>query len=78
VVEIRTEVPADVARGRYRARAAGRHPGHLDGVRDETELWGAPVAPLGVGPLVTVGTVGTVGVGDVAAVARAVREASEA
>jgi predicted kinase len=60
LVEVRTVVPVEVARARYLARAAGRHPGHLDTRLDEDELWGAPVAPLGVGPLVEVDTTGPV------------------
>jgi predicted kinase len=56
VVEVRCVVPLEVARSRYYARAAGRHAGHLDLAREEAELWGAPVRPLGVGPLVEVDT----------------------
>lgn len=56
VVEVRCAVPLDVARSRYYARAEGRDPGHLDLERDEAELWGSPVLPLGVGPLVEVDT----------------------
>jgi predicted kinase len=75
-VEVRCVVPLEVARARYRDRAAshgGRHPGHLDLDRDEAELWGSPVAPLGVGPLLEVDTTGGV---DVPALARAVLEAA--
>ena len=53
--------------------AAQRHPGHLDLERSEDELWGAPVLPLGVGPLVEVGTRGPV---DVPAVARRILAAA--
>ncbi|SMD06653.1 AAA family ATPase [Kibdelosporangium aridum] len=56
VVEIRCVVPVEVARSRYHARAAHRHSGHLDLRRDESELWGRPVAPLGIGPLIEVDT----------------------
>jgi predicted kinase len=56
VVEVRCVVAEQVVRARYRARAAHRHPGHLDLARDEAELWGEPVHPLGVGPLVAVDT----------------------
>ncbi len=56
LVEVRTVLPREIARERYLARAAGRHPGHLDLARTEQELWSAPVAPLGVGPLVEVDT----------------------
>jgi hypothetical protein len=41
---------------------------HLDGLRDETELWGEEVAPLGLGPLLEVDTSGAVDVAEVAAV----------
>ncbi|PWK80953.1 putative kinase [Lentzea atacamensis] len=58
VVELRCVVPVEVARERYYARAAGRHAGHLDLERAEAELWGEPVRPLGVGPLVEVDTTG--------------------
>lgn len=68
VVEVRCVVPVGVARERYRTRV--RDPRHLDGLRDEEELWGAEVAPLGLGPLLEVDTVGSV---DVPAVAVTVR-----
>lgn len=68
VVEVRCCVPLAVARERYRDRT--RDPRHLDGFRDEDELWGAEVAPLGLGPLVEVETTGAV---DVPAVAASVR-----
>ncbi|MGA9749482.1 MAG: AAA family ATPase, partial [Nocardioides sp.] len=55
-VEVRCVVPVEVARARYATRLAAREPGHLDDLRDECELWGAPVAPVGVGPLVEVDT----------------------
>jgi predicted kinase len=70
VVEIRTVLPRSVARERYYARAARRHPGHLDRERTEDELWGRPVLPLGVGPLVEVDTSGPV---DVPALAASLR-----
>ena len=53
------------ARQRYRDRR--RDPRHLDAERTEVELWGEPVRPLGVGPLVEVDTSGPV---DVPAVVR--------
>ncbi|WP_232549796.1 AAA family ATPase [Propioniciclava soli] len=53
-VEIRCEVPVSVARARYRQRV--RDLRHLDAQRTEAELWGEPVAPLAVGPLVSVDT----------------------
>ncbi len=56
VVELRCVVPLEIARARYYARAAHRHAGHFDLARQETELWGDPVLPLGAGPLVEVDT----------------------
>jgi hypothetical protein len=41
--------------------AAHRHPGHLDALRDESELWNDELlTPLGVGPLIEVDTTGPV------------------
>jgi predicted kinase len=54
VVELRCRVPIEVARERYATRQ--RDPRHLDDLRDEDELWGHEVAPLGVGPLIEVDT----------------------
>jgi predicted kinase len=68
VVEVRCRVPVEVARERYLRRV--RDPGHLDGSREESELWGSEVVPLGLGPLLEVDTSGYV---DVAGVATAVR-----
>jgi len=67
LIEVRCLVPLEVARQRYAARVRGD--GHFDRLRTEAELWGEPVAPLGVGPLVEVDTTGQV---DVAAVAAAI------
>lgn len=67
LVEVRCVVSLDVARSRYDARAATRHPGHLDRLRTEQELWGSPSEPLGVGPVVRVDTDGPVETADVAA-----------
>lgn len=53
-VEVRCHLPIALARERYRARA--RDARHLDDRRTEEELWGSPVAPLGVGPLLDVDT----------------------
>ncbi len=72
VAELRCVVPVDVARSRYYARAAERHAGHLDLQRDDAELWGEPVRPLGVGPLVEVDTTGPL---DLTAIAAEVRRA---
>jgi predicted kinase len=74
VVELRCVVPVEVARSRYYARAADRHQGHLDLERDEAELWGEPVRPLGVGPLVEVDTTGPL---DIAMIAAEVLRAAE-
>jgi predicted kinase len=73
LVEVRCVVGREVARSRYLARAAQRHPGHLDRDRTEDELWGRPVPPLGVGPLIEVDTGGSV---DVAGLGRRIREAA--
>ena len=67
LVEVRCVVDVELARRRYAARAAGRHAGHLDRQRGDEELWGSPVLPLGVGPLVEVDTSGDVDVPRVAA-----------
>lgn len=67
-VEVRCVVPLDVARQRYGDRV--RDLRHLDGLREEAELWGESVAPLGVGPLIEVDTSGPVDVGALAASVR--------
>lgn len=54
LVEVRCLVALDVARSRFRERI--RDERHLDAQRTDAELWGTPVAPLGVGPLVDVDT----------------------
>lgn len=64
-VELRCQVPLEVARQRYGDRV--RDPRHLDAQRTEEELWGEEVAPLGVGPLVTVDTTGPLDVPALAA-----------
>ncbi len=64
LVEVRCLVPVEVARQRYRSRC--RDPGHFDELRTDEELWGVPVAPLGVGPLIEVDTSGVVDIGAVA------------
>lgn len=48
LVEVRCIVPIELARARYRERH--RDSRHLDSQRQESELWGRPVLPLGVGP----------------------------
>ena len=70
LVEVRCRVPVEVARERYVRRV--RDPRHLDGLRDEVELWGEEVAPLGLGPLLEVDTSGEVDVGALAAAVRSV------
>lgn len=70
VVEVRCHTALEVVRERYRARM--RDERHLDGCRSEAELWGSPVAPLGVGPLIDVDTTGRV---DVPALADRIRGA---
>lgn len=60
LVEVRCIVSLDLARARYRKRAAQRHAGHLDADRTERELWGEPPHALGVGPVVEVDTSGSV------------------
>lgn len=72
VVEVRCRVDVDVARTRYGARR--RDERHLDDLRDEHELWGREVAPLGVGPLIEVDTTDPV---DVRRLATQIRSAVE-
>ena len=74
LVEVRCIVDEQVARRRYLARAGQRSRVHLDLERDDDELWGRPVRPLGVGPLVDVDTSGPV---DVPAVALRIRKVAE-
>ena len=71
VVEVRCRASLDVVEQRYRARR--RSAGHLDELRDAAELWGRPVSPLGVGPLVEVDTEDAV---DIAALAARIRAAA--
>jgi predicted kinase len=68
VVEVRCMVDLSTAQARYRARARGA--GHLDDQRSTDELWGRPVAPLGLGPLIEVDTSVAV---DLAGLASAIR-----
>ncbi len=75
LVEVRCLVPRDLAMARYRARAATRDRAHLDALRSEDELWGEPVGPLGVGPLLEVDTSTDV---DTASLARRVLAAAGA
>jgi hypothetical protein len=73
IIEIRCLVGIETARARYAARRRGA--GHLDDQRTESELWGWPVAPLGVGRLVEVDTDGPVDVGAIAAMIMAEEDA---
>jgi AAA domain len=67
-VEVRCICSRTVALERYRQRAADRHAGHLDSLRTDDELWNPLLlAPLGLGPVVTVDTTDPVDVGSVAA-----------
>lgn len=63
-------------RERYMARAARRHAGHLDTARAESELWGEPSRPPGLGPVVPVDTSGPVDTGRLAAALAQVLAAS--
>jgi predicted kinase len=69
-VEVRCRLDVALAQERYHGR--DRNPRHLDDRRTDAELWGAEVAPLGVGPLLEVDTSGPV---DVASLAELVRSA---
>ncbi len=69
-VEIRCRLHVTLAQERYHRR--DRDPRHLDDRRTDAELWGAEVAPLGVGPLLEVDTSGPV---DSASLAQLVRSA---
>ncbi len=60
-------LPRELARARYLARTAHRHPGHLDNARSETELWGEPSRPPALGPVVPVDTTSPVEGGQLAA-----------
>lgn len=70
IVEVRCRVPREIARERYLRRVRDQR--HLDGLRDEAELWGEEVAPLGLGPLLVVDTSVAVDVAEVAALVRSV------
>jgi predicted kinase len=69
-VEIRCIADVDTVRTRFSARR--RDSRHLDAKRTEEELWGEPVAALGVGPLIDVDTTRRV---DITALADRVRSA---
>lgn len=63
-VEVRCIVPVSIARLRYLDRR--RDERHLDAQRDEAELWGKAVEPLGVGPLINVDTTDPVDIPELA------------
>jgi predicted kinase len=67
-VEVRCHAPLETVRARFEARV--RDDRHLDDLRSIEELWGSPVAPLGVGPLIDVDTSRPV---DIAALAERIR-----
>ena len=67
LIEVHCTVPLDLARARYRARTAHRHAGHLDDARSDQELWGEPLRPLGLGPVVEVDTSGPADIAQLAA-----------
>ena len=57
VIEVHCRCPRELALSRYRERAAHRHPGHLDALRQESELWNEELlTPLGLGPLIELDT----------------------
>ena len=67
-VEVRCRLDVTLAQERYHRR--DRDPRHLDDLRTDAELWGAEVAPLGVGPLLEVDTSGPVDVRSLAELVR--------
>ena len=74
LVEVRCRCPRELALARYRERAAHRHPGHLDNLRDEAELWNEELLkPLDIGPVLEVDTSGPV---DVDAIAQEITAAT--
>jgi predicted kinase len=64
-VEVRCHAPIDTVRARFLARV--RDERHIDGLRSVEELWGSPVPPLGIGPLIDVDTSRTVDIPRLAA-----------
>ena len=67
LIEVRCECPRELALARYRERAAHRHAGHLDHLRQDKELWNDELLrPLGLGAVVRVDTSGPVDVDAVA------------
>lgn len=68
-LEIWCDVPIELARKRYRARAAERHPIHgeqTDGA-DADAWWHGQNQPLGLGPVLRVNTSAAVDIADLAA-----------
>ncbi len=57
IVEVRCRCSKELALTRYRERATSRHDGHLDAMREDSEIWNDRLLmPLGLGPLVEVDT----------------------
>jgi hypothetical protein len=57
IIEVRCRCPRELALARYRERATLRHAGHLDALREESELWNEELlTPLGLGPVIEVDT----------------------
>lgn len=77
VIEVRCRCPKDLALARYRDRAAHRHPGHLDDLRQESELWNEELlTPLGLGSLIEVETSTSVDVDALVSKVRAIASTS--
>lgn len=71
-VEVRCHVPLAIARSQFESRE--RDYRHLDASRHMEELWGSPVEPLGVAPLIDIDTSGPV---DIPALAERIRVHSQ-
>jgi hypothetical protein len=79
IIEVRCRCPRELALTRYRERAADRHPGHLDALRQESELWNEELlTPLGLGPLIEVETSNEVDLDALVSQIRALVSVSEA
>ncbi|WP_392667321.1 AAA family ATPase [Streptomyces sp. LN785] len=76
VREVWCAVPLEVARRRYVARAASRHPVHLDDQLESDarwEMWSREAQPLGLGPVIHVDTTRPV---DIPLLAKQISEAA--
>jgi hypothetical protein len=74
--EVWCDIPPDLARQRYRGRAAARHPVHRDTIVDPEQrfaAWAQLAEPIGAGTVHRVDTSGPV---DVAALAARIRAAA--